>query len=185
MEIVATVLLSAATVLTAWSAFQATKWSGVQAIAFSQASASRTESVRASTSAGQQSVADVSVFTAWLTATDQGQTRLADLLATRFRGELKVAFRAWEATDPLTNPAAPATPFAMPEYRSASAHRASEANQRSDNYVLMTVLFAMVLFFGAVSTRFELVPIQIALLGVAGVVFVASVAITATFPVKL
>lgn len=199
MEVVATVLLSAATVLTAWSAFQATKWSGVQAIAFSRASASRTESVRASTSAGQQSVADVSVFTAWLTATDQGQTRLADLLATRFRGELKTAFRAWEATDPLTNPAAPATPFAMPEYRSAGAHRASElaalattqfnqatdANQRSDNYVLMTVLFAMVLFFGAISTRFELIPIQVALLGVAGVVFIASVAITATFPVKL
>jgi|SRR5579875_2645346 len=198
-EIVATVLLSAATVLTAWSAFQATKWSGLQAIAFSQASATRTESVRASTSAGQQSVADVSVFTAWLTATDQGQTRLAHLLAERFRGELKVAFEAWEATDPLKNPAAPATPFAMPEYRSASARRATElqalaskqfreaigANQRSDNYVLMTVLFAVVLFFGAVSTRFEPLPIQNALLYVAAVVFVASVAITATFPIRL
>ena len=87
----------------------------------------------------------------------------------------------------------------MPEYQSASAHRASElealatkqfnqatdANQRSDNYVLMTVVFAMVLFFGAVSTRFELIPIQVALLSVGGVVFIAAVAIIATFPLKL
>lgn len=199
IEIAATVLLSAATVLTAWSAFQATKWSGVQAIAFSRASASRTESVRDSTAAGQQSIADVSMFVAWLTATDQGQTRLADLLAKRFRGEFKVAFDAWEATNPLKNPSAPATPFAMPEYRSASARRAGElealattqfkqatdANQRSDNYVLMTVLFAVVLFFGAVSTQLELASIQISMLGVAAVVFIASVAITSTFPVKL
>ena len=48
LEIAATVLLSAATVLTAWSAFESTKWSGVQAIRFSRASASRTDSVRAS-----------------------------------------------------------------------------------------------------------------------------------------
>lgn len=199
IEIAATVLLSAATVLTAWSAFQATKWSGVQAIAFSRASASRTESIRASTVAGQQRIADVTMFTAWLTATDQGQTRLADLLATRFRGELKIAFDAWEATNPFKNPSAPATPFAMPEYRSASARRAGEletlattqfkqatdANQRSDNYVLMTVLFAVVLFFGAVTTHLEPVPIQISMLGVAAVVFITSVTITATFPVKL
>ena len=92
VEIVAAVLLSAATVFTAWSAFQSTKWTGVQAIGFSQAATSRTESVRASTRAGQQSLADVSVFTAWLTASNQGQTHLANLLATRFRGEFKVAF---------------------------------------------------------------------------------------------
>ena len=199
IEVAATVLLSAATVLTAWSAFQSTKWGGVQAVKFSQASASRTESVRASTTAGQQTVADVSVFTAWLTATDQGQIRLADLLAVRFRGEFKVAFQAWEATTPFTNPSAPATPFAMPEYQRAKMNKATElealaakqfsqateANQRSDHYVLMTVLFALVLFFGAVSTRFELISIQISLLTVATVLFVAAAVITVLFPVHL
>jgi hypothetical protein len=198
MEVAATVLLSAATVLTAWSAFQSTKWSGVQAIRFSQASASRTESVRASTTAGQQTIADVTVFTAWLTATDEGQTHLAGLLAARFRGEFKVAFRAWEATSPLSNPSAPATPLAMPGYEVANARhatqlearasrqfsQATEANQRADNYILMTVLFALVLFFGAVSTRFEARALQLTLLSVGAAVFVAAVVITATFPVE-
>jgi hypothetical protein len=198
VEIAATVLLSAATVLTAWSAFQSTKWSGVQAIRFSQASASRTESVRASTAAGQQTIADVTVFTAWLTATDEGQSHLAGLLAARFRGEFKTAFEAWESTSPLTNASAPATPFAMPGYELANSRRATQleatasaqftqatqANQRADNYILLTVLFALVLFFGAVSTRFDSRGLQIALLSVGAVVFVVVAVITATFPVE-
>jgi hypothetical protein len=194
---VATVLLAAATVLTAWSAFQSAKWSGEQAIEFSQASASRTESVRASTIAGQQTVADVTVFTAWLTAHDEGHTALANLLAARFRGELKVAFQAWEATRPFTDPTAPATPLAMPAYESASGRTATHfvatgqfdaathANQRSDDYVLMTVLAAIVLFFGAVSTRFVWRRVQIALLGLGLTVFAVAIVITLTFPVQL
>ena len=198
IEIAATVLLSAATVLTAWSAFQSTKWSGVQAIRFSQASASRTESVRASTAAGQQTIADVTVFTAWLTATDEGQTHLAGLLAGRFRGEFKAAFEAWESTSPLTNVSAPATPFATPGYELANSRQATQleatastqfsqatqANQRADNYILLTVLFALVLFFGAVSTRFEARVLQIILLSVGAVVFVVAAVITALFPVE-
>ena len=199
LETVATVLLAAATVLTAWSAFQSTKWSGIQAIRFSQASASRTESVRASTSAGQQSLADISMFTAWLTANDEGQSRLADLLAARFRGEFKVAFQAWEATSPLTNPSAPSTPFAMPIYQLADSRKAAEleslatarfsqataANQQSDDYVMMTVIFAMALFFGAISTRFDSDRLRIALLTFGGLVFLAAAVITVTFPVRL
>ena len=153
----------------------------------------------ASTRAGQQSLADVSVFTEWLTASDQGQTHLANLLATRFRGEFKVAFRAWEATSPLTNPSVPPTPFAMPIYQSVENHRAGElqalaaqqfraattANQRSDNYVLLTVLFAMALFFGAICTRFASLIIQVWLLGLAILIFLVAIVISATFPVML
>jgi hypothetical protein len=199
LEFISTLLLSAATVLTSWSAYQSSRWSGDQATEFSQASASRTESVRASTLAGQQTIADVSVFTAWLTAADEGHVHLADLLASRFRGEFKVAFEAWEATSPLTNPSAPATPFALPQYESASTQEAThlearassqfnaatEANGRADDYVLMTLLFSLVLFFGAISTRFELVAIQTSMVCVAGAVFVAATAITATLPVNI
>jgi hypothetical protein len=199
LEFISTPLLSAATVRTSWSAYQSSRWSGDQATEFSQASASRTESVRASTLAGQQTIADVSVFTAWLTAADEGHVHLADLLASRFRGEFKVAFEAWEATSPLTNPSAPATPFVLPQYESASTREATElearassqfsaatkANGRADDYVLMTVLFSLVLFFGAISTRFESGLIQISMVSVAGTVFVAAAAITASLPVNL
>ncbi len=199
LETVATVLLTAATVLTAWSAFQSTKWSGIQAIRFSQASASRTESVRASTAAGQQSLSDISMFTAWLAATDQGQIRLAGLLADRFRGEFGVAFRAWEKLSPFTNTRAPATPFVMPQYQLAEGRKATElealalarfdqataANQQADDYVMMTVIFAMALFFGAVSTRFNAGRLRAALLICGVLTFLAASAVTITFPVRL
>lgn len=46
-EIAAAILLSIATVLTAWCAYQATRWSGVQSIRYAEASAARVESTRA------------------------------------------------------------------------------------------------------------------------------------------
>ena len=49
VELIAAIMLSIATVVTAWSAYQATRWSGDQAEDYTSASATRTESVRAST----------------------------------------------------------------------------------------------------------------------------------------
>jgi hypothetical protein len=60
--------------------------------------------------------------------------------------------------------------------------QATDANQRADNYVLTTVLFALALFFGAVSTRFESLALQTTLLTVGAVVFLSAVALTASFP---
>jgi hypothetical protein len=61
-------LLAIAALLAAWTGFQATKWGGVQANSYSQAGASRVESTRNSTLAGQQTTIDVISFTQWLQA---------------------------------------------------------------------------------------------------------------------
>lgn len=87
----------------------------------------------------------------------------------RMRSEFRVALDAWLETDPLNDPDAPATPFQMEEYRQEAAveaaglldesaeHRqaALDANQNGDNYVLTTVGFALVIFFGGVSSKLE------------------------------
>jgi hypothetical protein len=199
LDVFATVVLSAATVLTAWAAFEGAKWSGEQATDFSGASASRTESVRESTAAGQYQLEDTSLFIAWLTATDQGQSRLAGLVAERFRPEFRTAFQRWEAMSPLTNPSAPLTPFELPGYELATSKKAAdleavasrqfeaatEDNQRADDYVLMTVLFAISLFFGAVSARTSDLRVQAYLVGLATVVFITATVVTATFPIEL
>jgi hypothetical protein len=62
--------------------------------------------------------------------------------------------------------------------------QATEASQRADNYILLTVLFALVLFFSAVSTRFDARVVQITLLSVGAVVFVVAAVITALYPVE-
>src|SRR4029453_8069306 len=101
------------------------------------------------TRAGQLTQIDVATFTQWVNATVAGDTELADFYRARFRDEFTPAFDAWIAPDPLTNPDAPETPFAMPEYVIAEAQKAEQLNQeatrqataaaesvrRSDNYM--------------------------------------------------
>ncbi len=212
IELVATVFLAIATVLTAWSAFQSAKWSGVQAINFSAANAVRTESARASDLANTQRAVDVDTFVAWVSAVaaERGvapagrpyrpeEGTESGFLYDRFRDEFKPAVEAWLATRPLLDPAAPATPFQMPEYQLAADAEAERlvqesedrrdnalaANQRSDNYVLLTVLFASVLLFAGVSTKLRGRRAQQVLLVTAGVLLMGAAVTLVTFPVEL
>jgi hypothetical protein len=68
IELIATVLLALAAVLTAWTTFESTKWGGVQADQYSQGSALRTEATRFDTLAGQQTQIDVALVLGWLDA---------------------------------------------------------------------------------------------------------------------
>jgi len=54
LELVATIVLGAATIATAWSGYQAALWNGVQATDYVQACGNRVESTRASALAGQR-----------------------------------------------------------------------------------------------------------------------------------
>ena len=79
VEAVSTVLLAAAAIATAWAGYQSTRWSGDQAQEYSQASALRVESTRASSLAQSQTVIDVSTFTQWVNAYASGNANLADV----------------------------------------------------------------------------------------------------------
>jgi hypothetical protein len=215
-ELLEAILLAVAAILTAWSAFQATKWGGVQADNYSRAGAARTESVRASARAGQLSAVDVDTFTSWLAAlgaderagvesgltedgyTPQPRTESA-FLYEHFRPEFRTAFDAWLGTSPRTNPSAPPTPFAMPEYRVAEAEQATEleqraeqssavarqANQRGDNYVLMTIMFALVLVLVGIGTKMDTVKARTFLFALATLALVAAAVVVLTFPVDI
>jgi hypothetical protein len=199
IEIVATVLLSLATVATAWSGYQASRWNGEQAKAFSRAAAARVESTKAAGLANAQTQVDVATFTQWANAYAQEQTELADFYFARFRAEFKPAVDAWVATRPLRNENAPLTPFAMPEYRLAAqdeadrleadaerwSAKARENVQRATNYVLGVVLFAGVLFFAGISTKLRSAALRRVLLGFGVVVFLGTVVWLATFPVSI
>ncbi len=151
VELISTIVLAIAVVLTAWSAFQAAKWGGIQSIRFSEAGATRTESTRFSTFAGQQAQIDVTLFVDWITALDSdiraGLTTqdtsatvyrptpgtVSGFLFLRMRDEFVPALQAWLATDPFHNPDAAATPFEMPEYQLASAVEAERLRVEADD----------------------------------------------------
>ncbi len=197
VELLATILLAVAAVAIAWSTYQSTQWRGQQAADNSRASAARIKSSEASTRAGQLTQIDIATFTQWVDAYVAGNTELANFYRQRFRTELQPAFDAWIATNPRTNPNAPATPFVMPQYRVAEAddatrlnatadiqsEAASTANERSDKYMLAVVLFASSLLFAGMSTKLHSARQQEVLLGLGGLIFVGAATLLATFPV--
>src|SRR6056297_1457007 len=77
VEIVTAVLLSLATVASAWSAYQSARWSGEQAKENRSAGAFRTESTRQSDLANQQIGIDVQLFSSWLDAVAAEEETLA------------------------------------------------------------------------------------------------------------
>jgi hypothetical protein len=195
VEMIAAILLSFATVFTAWSAYQATRWSGDQAGDYTTASALRTESVRASTLANRQVLIDVDTFLNWLDAQQQGDVQLADDLHARMREEFLPAFDAWIASAP-DNVIPPGTPFALPEYELAAEEQAkrlearaaatfadgTEANETGDDFVLAAVLFASVLFFSGLAGTLDSLKPQVLLLSLAGLMLVGGAIIVVTLP---
>ena len=198
LELAATVLLAIAAVATAWSSYQANRWNGEQAKAASQTNAIRIDAARAQGQSQAETEVDVATFIQWVDADAHDDDELADFYQERFREEFQPAFDAWLATDPFENPDAPPTPFAIPEYRvqaaaeaadldrlaEASAAKVRENIQRSANYVLAVVLFAVALFFAGISVKLADERLRAVLLGVGYVVFVGAVAWIATFPVS-
>jgi hypothetical protein len=190
------VLLSLTTVLAAWSAFQSSKWSGKMSIAFSQASAARIEASRLDGDANRVASIQVSLFSQWVRAYSEEDARETDYLERTFPEPLATAFQAWVAADPEANPEVPRTPFGMPEYvipqeaEAIAADERAEAlfadaltfNQRGDNYTLLAVLFAAVLFFTSVANRARKSAVRAVFLGLAIVLFAVATVFLVSFP---
>jgi hypothetical protein len=199
VELVATVLLAVATVATAWSGYQSTRWNGEQSKAAARANALRIDSAKAAGLANTQTEVDVASFTQWVNAYAQKQAQLTDFYFKRFRKEFRPAVVAWIATRPLKNPAAPLTPFAMPQYKLAAraesdrldaqaelfAAQARRNIQRASNYVLGVVLFASSLFFAGMSAKLTTPRLRVAMLVIGCVVFLSTALWIATSPVSL
>jgi hypothetical protein len=180
-EFAATILLALTSVVTSWSGYQASLWSGIQATDYNQANALHVESTREATVAGQLAGLDVALFMAWVNARASGNDRLEQFYTKRFRPQFRQAFDEWLATQPLTNPQAPASPFTLPGYHSDHEQHARElenqakslfeaghrANHYADTYVLGTVLLATVLFFCGILPQFGDFRARVFLLGIA------------------
>jgi hypothetical protein len=181
-EIVSTLILAMAALATAWTGYQASLWDGIQSSDYSRASAMRTSAAALSNDANQYRLADLLVFQGYIEAKATGDNRLANFYLARFRPELRKAYDVWITLDPLTDPAAPPSPFAMDAYvppaqvkadqlnkqADATFAEGEKANDYSDVFTLSTVLFASALFFSAISERFEFVPARVTLLVLAG-----------------
>jgi hypothetical protein len=197
LDLASTIILSVTLVLTAFSAWESTLWNGEQAEAYARASSARTQSNGALIVASTQKAYDATSFSTGIVEFFRGDQAAVDFFRQRLlRDEFKQAVEAWIALDPENNPDAPDTPFEMPEYRNAkeedskalAATAESEltygdaANEHGDNYVLVTVFFAAVLFFTGIVTKFKSDSIRFASLVMASIALVGATAFMLTLP---
>jgi len=196
VEIIEATLLAIVAVATAWSGYQAARWDGRQAELYGMSSTTRNEADQALTLGGQQRLLDITTFNTWIEARNGGQDDLAALYERRFSPEFKVAFDAWIALDPFSNPDAPPGPGFMPEYENHLLDRGAELNDvadrlfdegtasrhRADDYIRTTVVLATVLFLLALSQRFLIQRVRIAVVVLAAGLMAYGLVTIAAFP---
>ena len=196
LSITEAVLLSVVALVAAWSGYAAAKWSTESRLHLAESSTARSKANRAHLQAMELKNFDSSTFNAWFSAYTAGNEQAMAIAERRFRPQFRVAFDAWRAPSPETNPNAPPGPTYMPQYRQPGLARStaldkkadeafeagSEAGSNADDYVRTTVVLAVVLFLVGISTQFPLRSIRYGLLGLGAVLLVVSLAQLAQLP---
>jgi hypothetical protein len=196
VSIAEAVLLSVVAIMAAWSGYAAAKWSTESRVDLAEASSVRAKANRDYLKAIDVRNFDASTFNAWFTAYTVGNRQEMALAERRFRPGFAVAFDAWRATKPETNPNAPRGPTYMPQYREPGLRESAvldkqadeafasgeDAGTKSDKYIRTTVFLASVLFLVGISTRFPLRGGRYALVGLGAVLLIVSFVLLLQLP---
>ena len=177
------IILAIAAVATTWASFQASQWSNAQSDEQSASAIQRSDANRAASEATSQSVVDSQMWISWVEATAAGQKDRAGFLRDRFSPALDKAQKEWLGTVPVDGDGNPSrvpdgTPLNLQSYvvpaqiqadvlstrAEESLAAADEASNTSTRYVMLAVLFALVLFFASVATKFTSPKLQVALI---------------------
>jgi hypothetical protein len=197
VETISTILLSAATLLSAWCVYESSQWSGEQYFRIDDETRANQFRLQYEIASTQRQTAELQLFLEYASAVSEDNERLKDFLYQRFPPSLKTAFDAWMKLDPKNNPDAPASPFHMKEYilpeeveakkyaeQAAEFKKAAnESDDNSDNYVLLSLILSTVLFFSGMSGVTDSVKNQWALLSVASLIFLTAVVFIIKMPV--
>ena len=198
LELAATVVMSLAVLVAAWSAYQASLWGGVQAANASQYSAQLTESSEITTLITAQQESDAQVMSTWLTMAADDNEPGMQILEERFDDTLRPAFDVWIAGS-IDGEVPPGLPQDLPEYEAGfeelldaknfyvagaaeATETAAEANRTGDSFVLVTVIMASVLFFAGVGTKLTSQSIRVTMLVVAGLLCTGAIVAMLSLP---
>jgi hypothetical protein len=170
IEFFAALILAMATTATAWAAYQSALWNSAQGDHATRATKAIVRSSKYAKLAEQKLSLHTTLFMHYATALLANNAALEDFTLKRLPEPLKTATIAWKATQPLTNPSAPVSPFEMAQYQ--LSERAEEerwesiaeqefaagvhAGEIADRYLLYTIIFASVLFFAGISGKFSI-----------------------------
>jgi hypothetical protein len=196
LSIAEALVLALVALLAGWSGYAAAKWSTEQRLHLAQSSTLRAKANRAYQESLTLRNFDASTFDAWFSAYIAKNRQAMMLAERRFRPEFRVAFEAWRATKPETNPNAPRGPTYVRQYRQPGLARTEaldakadhefeqgdKAGRTGDDYVRTTVFLAIVLFLVGISSHFPVRGGRYLLIGLGTALLVLSLVLVAGLP---
>lgn len=194
-EIASAALMAAATVASAWCAYQAALWSGDQLRLLATASAAQFASLRKTNESSAFLLIDVQTFFRYVEDEARGEKQTAQFIASNARPEFRPVLEAWIAGCRAGKKPAE-LPFAPDRYQlatlkdatklskegEAAGAEANAANEHSDLFVMHTVVFALALFFLGSSSAAKHVGVRRAMLIMGALAFVLGVLSMARLP---
>jgi hypothetical protein len=183
-ENIMAVLMAVAAISATWASFEASRWGGRGSSLVSESTVLRADSSRWAARGAEQTSVDASVWIEWQKAVLLGRDDFAAFIHERFSPELDEAQDAWfgrtlrdEDGNPVNGKLPKGTPMGLDSYippgQEKSEQFAAKAEEllaessiygaTSSRYTMLTIMFALVLFFGSVATKFSGPKIQLAL----------------------
>lgn len=196
LELALAIILSLATLASTWCGYQARLWGGVQSTNQAAADTAERQAAEDTIAGLQLRTFDGTALLAYWAALRQKDMESRDAIFARLRPQLRQAIEASLAAGALHNPEV-AGPLQRPEYNlteeqdakrlreeAGQLHTAAlNAGQACSKYVLLTLMFASVLFFGGITGTFTARRVRNGLGFVALVVFIVTMTFLIGLPV--
>jgi hypothetical protein len=176
-QLIAAIILGLAAVLTAVASYSSSLAGGDAANLRTDAGRTLADANFFYSQANQVSAGDQALFTAYATATQQGNANLSQYLITLMRAPMQESIDWWLETDDAVTPFddLDGNPYLLEDLAEANAleaeaedqvDRSQAADERAAQFDLATVLLALTLFFAGIATLFRRRMISRLLLGV-------------------
>jgi hypothetical protein len=198
VDLLATILLSLAAVLSALSAYQASRWYSQMNVSLAESSMLRAAAAKNDRDANRQILADMMIFLEWTDAFRKKDKTLMTALQDRFSEPLKKSFSAWLQLEKkgAAKLLPKGTPLELQEYSLELQKESNTLVQRSenifmdaknaarigDNFIFSLVIFSLALFFGAVCTKIDTHLFQAILLWLGVTIMIVGLIIIAQLP---
>lgn len=203
-ENVMAIIMAVAAILATWASFESSQWGGKGSGLVSQSTVLRADATRFAARGAEQTSVDASLWVEWQKAILLGREDFAAFIHDRFSPELDAAQDAWFGRalrdgdgNPISGQLPKGTPMALDSYVPPGQQKSEELTAEADallaessvysatasKYTMLTIMFALVLFFGSVATKFTGPRIQLGLGLLSAGLLLAAVGRLALLPV--
>jgi hypothetical protein len=186
-EVYNTIILAIATLSITWCSYQSSLWNGIQTFRLAESNKFNRLAQQQIIQAGQEKAMEESLIISFINAAYEKDQKMIDYILKGVRPELSKIMSDWLQANPFENLSAPRHPMVMPAYQELMDRRIGEskkmsekagemfetaqrANTISDRYILLTVIFSMVMFLGAIATKLTRLQLGYTLVIISGLI---------------